>query len=128
MTDPQPSQQAEVPTPERSSDEPHRPVRSQAPSGPPPLDSPRPWRTEGLPKESKDQNGKKAPKKSRLWQFWVIAGIALLGLWGLLTWQDASNAPPTIPYTEFISQVEAGNVKEIYAQGDTIQGELTNEA
>ncbi len=36
--------------------------------------------------------------------------------------------PPTIPYTEFISQVEAGNVKEIYAQGDTIQGELTNEA
>jgi len=52
----------------------------------------------------------------------------LLGLWGLLTWQDASNAPPTIPYTEFISQVEAGNVKEIYAQGDTIQGELTNEA
>jgi len=58
----------------------------------------------------------------------VIAGIALLGLWGLLTWQDASNAPPTIPYTEFISQVEAGNVKEIYAQGDTIQGELTNEA
>lgn len=128
MTDPQPSQQAEVPTPERSSDEPHRPVRSQAPSGPPPLDSPRPWRTEGLPKESKDQNGKKAPKKSRLWQFWVIAGIALLGLWGLLTWQDASNAPPTIPYTEFISQVEVGNVKEIYAQGDTIQGELTNEA
>ena len=128
MTDPQPSQQAEVPTPERSSDEPHRPVRSQAPSGPPPLDSPRPWRTEGLPKESKDQNGKKEPKKSRLWQFWVIAWIALLGLWGLLTWQDASNAPPTIPYTEFISQVEAGNVKEIYAQGDTIQGELTNEA
>jgi len=128
MTDPQPSQQAEVPTPERSSDEPHRPVRSQAPSGPPPLDSPRPWRTEGLPKESKGQNGKKEPKKSRLWQFWVIAGIALLGLWGLLTWQDASNAPPTIPYTEFISQVEAGNVKEIYAQGDTIQGELTNEA
>ena len=58
----------------------------------------------------------------------MIAGIALLGLWGLLTWQDASNAPPTIPYTEFISQVEAGNVKEIYAQGDTIQGELTNEA
>jgi cell division protease FtsH len=128
MTDPQPSQQAEVPTPERSSDEPHRPVRSQAPSGPPPLDSPRPWRTEGLPKESKGQNGKKESKKSRLWQFWVIAGIALLGLWGLLTWQDASNAPPTIPYTEFISQVEAGNVKEIYAQGDTIQGELTNEA
>ncbi|WIY81516.1 ATP-dependent zinc metalloprotease FtsH [Propionimicrobium sp. PCR01-08-3] len=125
MTDPRPSRPSDVPTPERSTDEPRRP--SQAPSGPPPLDSPRPWRTEGLPNQGKDDKGDK-PKRSRMWQFWLIAGIVLLGLWGLFSWQDARNAPPTVPYTEFVAQVEAGNVKEIYAQGDTIQGELNNEA
>ncbi|NLA28669.1 MAG: ATP-dependent zinc metalloprotease FtsH [Propionibacterium sp.] len=128
MTDPQPSHQAEVPTPERSTDEPRRPNHSQAPSGPPPLDSPRPWRTEGLPKDSKGDDDKKDSKKSRMWRFWIIAGLALLAVWGLLSWQDARNAPPTIAYTEFVAQVEAGNVKEVYAQGDTIQGELNHEA
>jgi hypothetical protein len=62
MTDPQPSQQAEVPTPERSSDEPHRPVRSQAPSGPPPLDS----RARGAPKACRrSPQGRMARRRRR---------------------------------------------------------------
>ncbi len=31
---------------------------------------------------------------------------------------------PTISYTEFSKQIEAGNVSKIYAKGDAIQGQL----
>ena len=130
MSDPQPTRTADSPPPGRSTnDEPRRPSHSEAPSGPPPLDSPKPWRTEGLPRQGKDSEGEDKPKRNKnLWRFWIIAGVLLIGLWGLLSWQDAQNAPPTIPYTEFTTQVLNGNVKEIYATGDTIQGELITEA
>ena len=81
-----------------------------------PLESPRPWHTEGLPK-----NDKKKPKR---WIFWVCSAALFALIWGIFSWQDARNAPPSIAYTEFSAQVKAGNVKEIYAKGDTIQGEL----
>ena len=130
MSNPPPSQQADAPRPGRAaSDDSRRPVRSEAPSGPPPLDAPRPWRTEGLPRHGKDSEDQGSPRRNpKMWRFWILAGVLLIGLWGLLSWQDARNAPPTIPYTEFIVQVDAGNVKEIYAKGDTIQGELRTEA
>ena len=130
MSDRQPSQQADAPPPGRSSsDDARRPVRSEAPSGPPPLDAPKPWRTEGLPRDGKDGEDGEAPKRNvRGWRFWVISGLLLLAMWGALSWQDARNAPPSIPYTEFVVQVMDGNVKEIYAKGDTIQGELRAEA
>ncbi|GAA2178832.1 ATP-dependent zinc metalloprotease FtsH [Brooklawnia cerclae] len=130
MSDPQPANQADTPSPGRTqSDDPRRPVRSEAPSGPPPLDAPKPWRTEGLPRDQKDDGPEGSGKRPRnLWRFWLVAGLLLLGLWALLSWQDSRNTPPTIPYTELIAQVDAGNVKEIYAKGDTIQGELINEA
>lgn len=88
-----------------------------------PLDSPRPWRTEGLPNQ--DEGNAKKPKR---WVFWVAAAALFVIIWGVFSWQDARNAPPTIAYTEFISQVEDGNVKQIYAKGDTIQGELKEAA
>lgn len=86
-----------------------------------PLESPRPWHTEGMPKDDK----KKKPKR---WIFWICAAALFALIWGLMSWQDARNAPPTIAYTEFSAQVDAGNVKEIYAKGDTIQGELKSPA
>jgi cell division protease FtsH len=45
-------------------------------------------------------------------------------VFGLLTWQDQSNAVATVPYTEFTAQIEAKNVGEIFARGDTIEGTL----
>ena len=130
MSEPQPKRKADQPPPGRQpSDESRRPAHSDAPSGPPPLDAPKPWRTEGLPKGKGNDDGDNQPKRNRnVWRFWIVAGLLLVGLWGLLSWQDAQNAPPTIPYTEFTTQVLVGNVKEIYATGDTIQGELRTEA
>ncbi|MGI5951787.1 MAG: ATP-dependent zinc metalloprotease FtsH [Brooklawnia sp.] len=131
MPEPQPTRKADGPLPgPATSDEARRPVRSEAPQGPPPLDSPKPWRTEGLPKdrEGASEDGEKPRENKKMWRFWIIAGMLLIGVWGLFSWQDARNAPPTIPYTEFASQVLQGNVKEVYAKGDTIQGELRREA
>ena len=102
MSNPQPSQQADAPRPGRAaSDDSRRPVRSEAPSGPPPLDAPRPWRTEGLPRHGKDSEDQGSPRRNpKMWRFWILAGVLLIGLWGLLSWQDARNAPPTIPNEE----------------------------
>src|SRR5690606_38484399 len=38
---------------------------------------------------------------------------------------DQSGGPVSIAYTEFLEQVDAGNVEEIFARGDTIQGVLS---
>jgi cell division protease FtsH len=51
----------------------------------------------------------------------------LLGYWlvfGLVSWQDASTGAVTVPYTVFTAQVQAGNVAEVFARGDAIQGVL----
>ena len=103
------------------------PPRSSASGGPPPLEAPRPWRTEGLPDSPSDPD-KKPNKPRATWGFWLAALGVLLILLGLFNWTDSRNAPPTIAYSEFVAQVEAGNVKEVYARGDTIQGELKTEA
>ncbi len=91
-----------------------------APVGPASARS-RPWRTEGLP-----PNDKGEPPKKR-WDWWAIVTrglIAYLIVFGLLTLQDRLNAPETISYSEFDQQVQAGNVAELFARGQSIQGEL----
>ncbi|MEV0797457.1 ATP-dependent zinc metalloprotease FtsH [Kribbella sp. NPDC050281] len=84
-----------------------------------------PWRTEGLPP------GKRGDKPRRpRWLRWValIAGGYLV-LFLLTTMQDQmSGSAETVSYTEFSAQVQKGNVSEIFARGDTIQGQLKNEA
>jgi cell division protease FtsH len=45
-------------------------------------------------------------------------------VFALLSWQDVSGGMVTIPYTAFTEQVQARNVSEVYARGDTIQGTL----
>ena len=77
----------------------------------------RPWRTEGLPK---GQGPKPRPR-------WVTAAVWLVGyllLFGTLTLQDRLSGLQAIPYTEFKTQVGANNVAELFARGDSIEGQL----
>ncbi|HJZ70704.1 MAG TPA: ATP-dependent zinc metalloprotease FtsH [Vicinamibacterales bacterium] len=77
----------------------------------------RPWRTEGLPKQ---QPRKRRPR-------WIAAVVWLAGylLWfGVVTVQDRRSGPQTVPYTEFKSQVANKNVAELFARGDSIEGQL----
>ncbi len=102
--------------------EPNSPPPSKRPEARPPTAAdptqpPRPWRTEGLPK------GSPTPPSSR----WTKIAFALLiytAFFGLLTMQDRLSDPETVAYTEFKTQVEAKNISEIFARGDSIQGEL----
>ncbi len=94
-----------------------RPPSDSAPEQPPP----RPWRTEGLPQ---GQSGKPRPR-------WVIAVAWLVGyllLFGMLTVQDRLSAPQLVPYTEFKHQVASKNVGELFARGDSIEGQLKKAA
>jgi len=79
-----------------------------------------PWRTEGV----RDGEGSGAPQRGPWWRLalWVLFGY--LVAFGLLSLQDGLVAPPQVPYTEFTDQVEAGNVSEVFARGDSIQGTL----
>ena len=77
----------------------------------------RPWRTEGLPKQQPVP-----PKRP-----WITAAAGLLGylmLFAMLTLQDQLSGPEAIAYTEFKTQVSNKNVAELFAQGDSIEGQL----
>jgi cell division protease FtsH len=50
--------------------------------------------------------------------------IGYLVLFGLLTLQDRMSGAQPIPYTEFKNQVTAKNVSEVFARGDSIEGQL----
>jgi cell division protease FtsH len=67
---------------------------------------------------------KKRPTLS--WQFWVSAALLLLAFFLFSNWMNNRNRPPDIAYTEFLTQVQGGNVKTVHAKGDTIDGELVN--
>jgi cell division protease FtsH len=87
---------------------------------------PRPWRTEGLPKgqPAKGQPGKGRPA----WTVWAGWLLAYLLLFGVFTLQDRLAGPQAVPYTEFKAQVAKGNVTEVFARGNTIQGALKQAA
>ncbi len=90
---------------------------------PPRPDGPgQPWRTEGLPK------GQPPPSPQRRWTTAAIWLIGYLLLFGLLTLQDRLSGPQAIPYTEFKAQVAARNVAELFARGDSIEGQLKTPA
>ena len=93
--------------------------RSEAPQGPPPLDSPKPWHTEGLPKKP-DGDRPKRPLWARIVPWLVLLLLLFVGI----NWFNAAQAPPTITYNEFITQVKADNVESVHAKGDSIDGVL----
>jgi cell division protease FtsH len=105
----------------------NRPAPS-APHDRPHPDQPRsrPWRTEGLPKGPPEKG--QAEKKRPAWTVWAGWMLAYLLLFGVFTLQDRLAGPQAIPYTEFKAQVGKGNVAQVFARGNTIQGELKQPA
>ncbi|MEU6195449.1 ATP-dependent zinc metalloprotease FtsH [Streptomyces sp. NPDC047061] len=93
----------------------------------PPRKSPdQPWRTEGAPEEPpKPPNGGRR-MHGGWWRLIVTALVVYLLANLVLSYFDQANEP-TISYTEFSKQVDAGNVQKIYAKGDSIQGQLKKE-
>lgn len=92
---------------------------------PPARSHDRPWRAEGLPPGAAP---KPEPPKGPSW--WIIlarAGAIYFAIFMLLQLQEYVSGPPTIPYTEFRTQVIASNVKELFVQGYSIQGKLRAE-
>lgn len=88
-------------------------------------DSPRPWRTEGMPPDND------RPRRNRFsWVRWLIWGLLLYGMTFLFASLIAQATSPTItvPYTEFVQQVQADNISEVYAKGDSIEGRLREPA
>jgi cell division protease FtsH len=79
--------------------------------------APPPWRVEGMPPSDKAPAGGR-PNWSRFWL--VLLGLLILNwiLGSLLT----GVVRPTVPYTFFLSQVNANNVQAVTSTGDTIQG------
>ena len=125
----------EVPTtPDKATSTPNRtPVPKRKPTQatpPPPLDGPKPWRTEGLPAkaEETDSPGRPSGGGLRNWRFWLVWVLILAGIWAFMNWMSHRDTPPDISYNEFTAQVAAGNVKSVHAKGDSIDGELKTAA
>ena len=97
------------------------PAERPSPDASPDTPSSRPWRTEGLPKNPPG-NGR------RRWLTALILFAGYLVLFSIFTIQDRLSGPQLIPYTEFKSQVASKNVTEVFARGDSIEGELRKPA
>ena len=54
----------------------------------------------------------------------MLWAIGYLVLFGLLTIQDRLSGPEPVPYTEFKAQVATKNIGELFARGDSIEGQL----
>jgi len=91
----------------------------------PDKDPKKPWRSEGVP--ATDGDGQR-PKRRVDWKWLTGMLVGYLVVFGLLTTQDRMTGAPTVSYSEFMSQVEDGNVAEVFARGDTVQGELREAA
>jgi len=107
--------EAAPPTPASSS----RPEPTPDPHAKPGRPPGRPWRAEGLPP------GKGTPPPG--WRRWLLSGGWLLVyalVFALFTLQDLRAGPPSIAYSEFQAQVRAKNVTEVFARGQSIQGQL----
>ena len=99
------------------------PTPEPRPASPPaePTKPPRPWRTEGLPP---GQPPRQRPRWLRM-VLWAAAGALVFTT---LTMQERLAEPDAVPYTEFKRQVEAGNVAEVFARGESIEGGLKKDA
>jgi cell division protease FtsH len=99
--------------------QPPRESRPESPRPEPPKSSP-PWRTEGLP------TGQPPGRRPR-WLSMILWAAAGLLLFGTLTMQERLSEPDAVSYTEFKHQVEAKNVHEVFAHGESIEGRLKKE-
>ncbi|MFJ5307761.1 ATP-dependent zinc metalloprotease FtsH [Streptomyces sp. NPDC088350] len=90
----------------------------------PPRKSPdQPWRTEGTPDEPPKPSPGGKKMRGGWWSLVLTALVVYLIANLILSFFNEGNEP-TISYTEFSKQVDAGNVTKIYAKGNAIQGQL----
>jgi cell division protease FtsH len=84
-----------------------------------------PWRTEGAPEAGDDD-------RQRRRKLLIMQVVGLLVLYFVLylfvAYQDGLGGVQTVPYSEFTSQVEAGNVAEVFSRGERIEGVLEDAA
>ncbi|WP_043680500.1 ATP-dependent zinc metalloprotease FtsH [Streptomyces xylophagus] len=93
----------------------------------PPRKSPdQPWRTEGTPDEPPKPSPGGKKMRGGWWSLVLTALVVYLVANLILSFFNEGNEP-TISYTEFSKQVDAGNVTKIYAKGNAIQGQLKKE-
>ncbi|MFE2419260.1 ATP-dependent zinc metalloprotease FtsH [Streptomyces hokutonensis] len=93
----------------------------------PPRKSPdQPWRTEGTPDEPPKPSPGGKKMRGGWWSLILTALVVYLIANLILSFFNEGNEP-TISYTEFSKQVDAGNVTKIYAKGNAIQGQLKKE-
>src|SRR5690606_40223788 len=81
----------------------------------------RPWRTEGMPPGYGSDDDGEPPRR---WRWLSVVAWVLLGSvlpFGLLTAEDPMGGARTVAYSEFRERVEAGNVAEVFARGQTSQ-------
>jgi cell division protease FtsH len=86
----------------------------------------KPWKVEGHPKGDQQNEPQQRPPMvpPSIRRFWWIV-LALFALNFILSLSLSSNpSRTTIPYTLFYKQVQAGNVSEISAKGESIQGDF----
>ncbi|WP_197287425.1 ATP-dependent zinc metalloprotease FtsH [Streptomyces apocyni] len=80
-----------------------------------------PWRSEGAPPPP--------PQKRKMrWGALILTALLVYLATNVVLSFFGDDAPRTISYTEFSSQVTAGNVAKIHAKGDQIQGDLKQAA
>ncbi|MBW3653589.1 MAG: ATP-dependent metallopeptidase FtsH/Yme1/Tma family protein, partial [Actinobacteria bacterium] len=94
-------------------------------------DERRPWRVEGArdepaapDKPSRRGNGgiRRPPGSRRFWQFLLVLLVLNIILGQLIPTSEDRRLD--VPYTFFRAQVKAGNVEEVNARNDVIQGEF----
>ncbi|WP_079170448.1 ATP-dependent zinc metalloprotease FtsH [Mangrovactinospora gilvigrisea] len=84
---------------------------------PPRRNDDKPWRSEGAPPSP-------PPKRPISWGRLIVTAIIVFLLANVLFNVYGGSSTTTITYTEFTKQLAAGNVSDIYAKGDAIQGDL----
>ncbi|MEV0422398.1 ATP-dependent zinc metalloprotease FtsH [Streptosporangium canum] len=91
--------------------------------GPDRDDEPKPWRSEGLP------SGPPAPQRPKInWRRFLITLLAVYAGFFLISSFFDTGGTETVSYTQFTRQVQAKNVKDIYAKGYSVQGDLKSAA
>ena len=57
---------------------------------------------------------------------WVVIGALLVALYSLFQGSSSREAGNELTYSDFIAQVESGQVKAVTIQGSTLRGQLQN--
>jgi cell division protease FtsH len=82
---------------------------------------PTPWRVEGAPEQKKQgPMGMPRPPGGR-WFIWVVVVVLALNFL-IASFIPSDPGRISVPYTQFLSEVDKNNVKEVTSQGDDIQG------